>query len=66
MPRRPLDVEDVLADRLAVMSPENMAMQALIKDAESVINPSSAQPSQPVTDAFDKRLLRLIESVTLD
>lgn len=67
MPKRPLDMEDILAERLEVVSPEHQKVAALIDEA--MLTSGLKQPDMTTLELpnlYDEDLLKLIDSVTLE
>lgn len=67
MPRKRVDIEDELAARLEVVSPEHQVRSSLIEEAlaaTGAIHPMT--PMATVSDMYDEELLKLIDSVTLE
>lgn len=67
MPKKRVDVEDELAAKLEVISPEYQARSSLIEEALTAAGAMQpAAPAVAVSDMYDDELLKLIDSVTLE
>ena len=67
MPKKRVDVEDELAARLELVSPEHQVRSSIIEEALAAAGAMQpAAPAVAVSDMYDDELLKLIDSVTLE
>ena len=67
MPKRSVDIEDELKEKLDTITPEHQFHTSLIDEAmvaSGAVKPSIFNPS--ISDRYDEQLLKLIDSVTME
>ena len=67
MPKKRVDIEEELKEKLDTITPEHQFRTSLIDEAmvaSGAVKPSILNPS--ISDRYDEQLLKLIDSVTME